>query len=213
MSRVNHCTSICVLSRILDQLVSNLGLVRDEVAADLVGTQAQRTALSGANWALTPANWADASCAVLARRIAKSSALYLIFVADQRGASSTGVGDLSARDANISHASRAVGRAHAASDIMEAFVALGVPEVAVFFTAWSALVDFASTSAVSVGLVAVSSIVAETRVVGAVLQADGANTRVAFFAVIEAEGSILLFASRAVRKRLTSRAAGGLLPA
>jgi len=69
---------------------------------------------------------------------------------------------------------------------MEAFVALDIPEIAPLFTAWSTLVDFTSTSTVSVRLIAVSSIVAETRVMGAVLPADGTNSRVAISAVIEA---------------------------
>lgn len=58
---------------------------------------------------------------------------------------------------------------------MEALMALGIPEVAPLFAAWSALVHFTSTSSVGIRLVAVGSIVTEARVVWAVLPADGAN--------------------------------------
>ena len=95
---------------------------------------------------------------------------------------------------------------------MELLVAFGVIEVAPFLTAWSTLVDFACTSAVGIGLVAVGSIVTEAGVVWAVLPADGTNSRESFFAVIEAQGAIFLLASWAIGKRLTSSAARGLLP-
>ena len=112
---------------------------------------------------------------MLARRIAKSSTLDLVFMADQRRACATRVSALGARDANINHAGWAVRGADAAANIMEALVALGVPEVAPLFAAWSALVHFSGTSSVGIRLVAVCTIVTEARVVWAVLPADRAN--------------------------------------
>lgn len=162
MSHVNYCASCCVLSCIFHQLVGDLGLVCDVLAADLVSSQAERTALSRANGALPPADRTDSCCAVLARRIAESSALHLVLVADQRSACTAAVSALSARDANICHASRAVWRADTAADIMEAIVALGVPEVAPLFTVWSALMHFTGASSVGIWLVTVGTVVAET---------------------------------------------------
>ena len=78
-------------------------------------------------------------------------------------------------DADISHAGRAVRGADAAANIMEVLVALGIVEVTPFFTAWSALMDLACTSAIGIRFVAVGSIVTETRVVRAVLPADWTN--------------------------------------
>ena len=75
---------------------------------------------------------------------------------------------------------------------MELLVAFGVIEVAPFLTAWSTLVDFACTSAVGIGLVAVGSIVTEAGVVWAVLPADGANAGVVVLTVGVAESAILL---------------------
>ena len=172
MGKVNQCAVGGVLSSILDQLISDLGFVSDVFAADLISAQAKRTACLGASGAFTPANWTNSRCSVIARWIAESAALYLILVADQRSASSTAVGALGARDADISHAGRAVRGADAAANIMEVLVALGIVEVAPFFAAWSALMDFTCASAISIGFVAVGSIVTETRVVWAVLPAD-----------------------------------------
>lgn len=172
MSQVNYCAVGGVLGCILDQLVSDLGFVSDVLAADLVSAQAKRTACLSASGTFTPADWTDSSCSVIAGWIAESAALYLILVADQRSASTTAVGALGARDADISHAGRAVRGADAAANIMEVLVALGIVEVTPFFTAWSALMDLACTSAIGIRFVAVGSIVTETRVVRAVLPAD-----------------------------------------
>ena len=81
---------------------------------------------------------------------------------------------------------------------MEAIVALGVEEVAPLLAAWATLVNFTSTSAISIRLVAVGSIVTEFRIVWAVLPANGTDSREAFLAVIEAKGSILLLTGGAV---------------
>ena len=162
VGHVDYCASGRVLGGILDELVGDLGLVGDVLAADLISAQTEWATLSGASGALTPANWADAVSAMLARRIAESSTLNLVIVADERDSSTTAVGALSARDANISHASWAVWGADAAANIMEAIVALGVPEVAPFLAGWSALVNLSSTSAIGIRLVAVCTIVTET---------------------------------------------------
>ena len=176
-------------------MVGDLGLVCNVLAADLVGSQAERTALSCASGALSPADRTDSCCAVIAGRIAESSALLLVFVADQRSASSTAVSAFSTRDANICHASWAVWRADAAADIMETIMAFGVPEVAPLFAAWTALMYLTGTSSVGIRLVTVGTIVTELFTCGAVLPADWANTRETIFAVIEAEGTILFLAS------------------
>ena len=108
MSHIDYCASWCVLSGILYQLIGDLGLVCDVLAADLVSTQAQRSTLSRACWALAPADWTDSICVMIAWRIAKSTALDLVFVADKRRACATRVRALGARDANINHAGWAV---------------------------------------------------------------------------------------------------------
>ena len=149
---------------------------------------------------------------MLARFVAESAALLLILVADQRRASRAAVGVFSARDANIRHLLGAVRRADAAADIMEVFVALGVPERAPLFAA-NALMDLTGTTAISVGFVAVSAIVTEASVSWAVLPADGTDTAVVRLAVRVAKSAILLMVSRAGGHRLTSRATVGLLPA
>ena len=95
----------------------------------------------------------------------------MILVAGQGSASCAAVRVFRARDANISHALGTVWGADAAANIMEAVVALGVPQGAPFLAA-SALVYLASTAAISVRLVAVGTIVTEARVVRAVLPAD-----------------------------------------
>ena len=81
---------------------------------------------------------------------------------------------------------------------MEAIVALGVPEVAPLFAVRSALMHLTGASTVGIGLVTVGTVVAETGVMRAILPADWANAREAIFAVIEAEGTVLFFASWAV---------------
>ena len=75
---------------------------------------------------------------------------------------------------------------------MEFLVTLGVPEGAPLLAA-NALVDLACAAAISIRLVAVGAIVREASVVGAVLPADGADSRVAFLTVGVAEGAVLLF--------------------
>lgn len=96
VGHVDDCACSCVFSCILDQLVSDLRLISNVLTADLVSTQAKRSALSRASGARTPADRADARCTMLARRIAKSSASHLVLVADQRSSSTTAVGSLSA---------------------------------------------------------------------------------------------------------------------
>jgi len=58
---------------------------------------------------------------------------------------------------------------------MEAWVALHVPQGAPLF-AVSALVHLTGATAISIRLVAVGTVVAEARIVRAVLPADGADT-------------------------------------
>ena len=75
---------------------------------------------------------------------------------------------------------------------MEVLVALGVPESTPLFAAL-ALVHLTGTTTISIRLVAVCAIVAETCIVKAVLPADWADTRVSILTVWVAKGAILLF--------------------
>ena len=120
----------------------------------------------------------------------------MILVTGQGSARCTAVRVFGARDANISHALGAVWGADAAANIMEAVVALGVPEGAPLLTS-STLVNLASTATIGVRLVAVCTIVTELSVVRAVLPADWANTTVAALAVRVAKSTILLLVIRA----------------
>jgi len=164
-----------VLSGVDDELEGNFDLVGYVLAADLILTQTKGTALTSARRALTPADGTNAISAVLARRVAKSSTLLLVLVAGQGSARCAAVRALGAGDSDVGHTVGAVRRADAAANIMEVLVARGVPEGAPLFAAL-ALVDLTGTSAVSVRLVAVSTVVTEASVVGAVLPADGADT-------------------------------------
>lgn len=164
-----------MLSGVDDKLEGNLDLVGNVLAADLILTQAKGTALTSARRALAPADGANAISVMLARRVAKSTALLLILVAGQGSARCAAVRALGAGDADVGHTVGAVRGADAAANIMEVLVARGVPEGAPLFAAL-ALVDLTGTSAVGVRLVAVGTIVTEASVVGAVLPADGADT-------------------------------------
>ena len=91
-------------------------------------------------------------------------------------------------------------------------MARGVPERAPLFAAL-ALMNLTGSTAVSIRLVAVCTVVAEADVAWAVLPADWANTAVAFLAVRVAKSTILLMIFGAGRERLAGRATVGLLPA
>ena len=150
---------------------------------------------------------------MLARWIAQSSTLFLILVALKRFANFTAIGMLGTRDTNVSHTLRTVRRANAASNIMEAWVALDIPEVSPFLTVWSTVVNLTCSSSVGIRLVAVGSIITECFILGAVLPTDWAHTRVAIITVVVAEGTILLFVLRAGRERFSCSATSYLLPA
>jgi len=96
VAHVDDCACGRVLSCVLNQLVGNLGLVGDVLAADLVFAQAKSAALFSASGAISPADRADTVGTMVTRRVAESSALDLILVADQRGASATAVSALGA---------------------------------------------------------------------------------------------------------------------
>ena len=65
---------------------------------------------------------------------------------------------------------------------MEIIVALGIPKGAPFLAS-SAFMHLASTSAISIRLVAVVAIITEALISRAVLPADGTETGVSIFAV------------------------------
>jgi len=91
-------------------------------------------------------------------------------------------------------------------------MALGVPEGSPLF-AVSALVNLTSSTAISIRLIAVCTIVMEAGIMRAVLPAHWANPTVAFLTIRVAKGTIFLLVLRAGRKRLASSAARGLFPA
>jgi hypothetical protein len=95
---------------------------------------------------------------------------------------------------------------------MEALVARGVPESAKLIAA-TALVDLTGTTTIGIRFVAVSAVITEATVLGAVLPADGTNTIVTCLAVGIAESTILLLVIRARGERLTGSAAISHLPA
>ena len=95
---------------------------------------------------------------------------------------------------------------------MEVIVALGEPVVA-FLLAIGTLMHLTCSSAVSIGLVAVSTIITESSIMRAVLPADRTHTRVSFLAEWVAECSILLLVMRAGVEWLTSSPSVSFLPA
>ena len=92
-------------------------------------------------------------------------------------------------------------------------MALGVPEVTPLLATRAALMDLTSTSTISIGLIAVCTVVTEFAIMGAVLPADWADTIKATLAVIKAKSTILFFAIWASRERFSRCAARDLLPA
>lgn len=191
MGNVNYSARRRVLCSIIDKLISNLDFVGDVLAANLVLAKAKCATFFRRWRALAPADGADGVGVVVTRRVAEGSALHSALAASERSARCTAVRVLSAADADVGHALRAVWGADAAANIMEVFVALGEPHVTPLFAAL-ALVHLASATAISVRLVAVGAIVSEALVMRAVLPADGANTCVALLAVGVAESAILL---------------------
>jgi len=189
---IYNSSAVDVLSGIYSKLECDLYLIGDVLAADFILAKAERTALFGGGRAFAPANGTNTFDAVGAGRITKSSAKYFIFFASQWSTRGAAVRALSARNSNISHTSRAVWGADATANSMEALVALGVPESAPFLATVTA-VYLASTSSISIGFVAISTIVTELLIFRAVLPADRANSRVSSFARFEAKCSILLF--------------------
>ena len=71
----------------------------------------------------------------------------------------------------------------------------------------------ASTSAISIRLVAIVTIITEAFISGAVLPTDGTKARVAILTVRVAKGTNLFFIVLAGGERLTSCAAISLFPA
>ena len=79
---------------------------------------------------------------------------------------------------------------------MEAFMAFRVPKSTVFLAVCT-LMNLTSTAAISIGFVAIGTIVVEASVVRAVLPADRTDSAVVLLTLRVAEGSILLLALRA----------------
>jgi hypothetical protein len=126
---------------------------------------------------------------MLTGRVAEASVVLQFRLADQDGAGATVGPILVARHANVVHAFGAVGRADAAARVVEALVALGVPEAGILLAA-IALLGLARAAAVIFGLLAVVGVI--TPVGGAILQAAVEFTRVAFIAKGVAERLVIL---------------------
>ena len=194
-------------------MVGNLDLVGDIFAADLIHAKAKSAAFASRRRAFAPTERSDTLSSVFARWIAQSSTLFLVLVALKGLSDLAAISMLRTRDTNVGHTLRAIRRADAASDIVEAWVALDIPEVSPFLTVWSTVVNLTGSSSVGIGLVTVSTIVTECFILGAVLPAYRTHTRVSFITGVIAEGSILLFVLRAGRQRFSSCATGHLFPA
>ena len=95
---------------------------------------------------------------------------------------------------------------------MEIIVAFWIPKRSPFLAS-SAFMDLASTSAISIRLVAVVTIITEALISRAVLPADGTETGVSIFTVRVAQSTNLLFIILAGGERLASCAAVSFLPA
>ena len=122
-------------------MVSNLDLVGDIFAANLIHAKAKSTTFTSRRRAFAPTERSDTFRSMLARWIAQGSTLFLILVALKGFANFTAIGMLSTRDTNISHTTRTVRRANAASHVVEAWVALDIPEVSPFLTVGSTIVN------------------------------------------------------------------------
>ena len=109
MGHVDDGTGNGVLGGVDDQLESDLDLVGNVLAADFVVAQAKGTALLCAGRALAPADGTNTVSAVLTGRVAEGAALLLVLVAGQGRTLRAAVGGLGAGDADIGHASGAIG--------------------------------------------------------------------------------------------------------
>ena len=91
-------------------------------------------------------------------------------------------------------------------------MAFDVPEISILFTS-EGLVDLPGASTISIWLIAVSSVIPEFSIVGAILPADWADSGEAVLAIWVANSSILFATFGTGRKRFSSSPAGNLLPA
>ena len=177
----------------------------------MVGREAECTSASfSASWAVAPADRANAVSAMLTRGVAQACIVLLLWGASQRSASRSTVRVLRTRNADISHAARAVRRADAACHVVVVLTAFRVPERAPLF-AVIALVNGASAAAVGVRLVAEGTIIPE--LIWAVLPAYGTDTVVPITAPRIAQKAVLLLVGRAAGNRNADTAAIGLHPA
>ena len=183
----------------------------DVITAILVWSEAEgATASRCASRAMAPADRTDAIGIMLTRRVAQTRIILLLRSAGEWSSSCSAIRVLGARDADVSHATRAVGRADAAGNIVEIFTAFRVPQEAPLLTV-VALMGGSSATTIRARLIAESSIVPE--LTWAVLPADGTHTVVSIPAPRVAKRTILLLVSRAAGDRLTDTAAIRLYPA
>ena len=91
VSHINYCACGGMLCCINHKLEAYLHLIGNVFAADFILSKAKSTAFLGIFRAFTPADGTNTDGAVLTLRIAEGSALFLVFVAGQRCASSAAV--------------------------------------------------------------------------------------------------------------------------
>ena len=91
VSHINYCACGGMLCCINHKLEAYLHLIGNVFTADLILSKAESTAFLGVFGAFTPANGTYTDGAVLTLWIAEGSALFLVFVASQRSASSAAV--------------------------------------------------------------------------------------------------------------------------
>ena len=91
VSHINYCACGGMLCCINNKLEAYLYLIGNVFAANLILTKAKSTAFLGIFRAFTPADGTYTDGTVLTLWIAEGSALFLVFVASQRSASSAAV--------------------------------------------------------------------------------------------------------------------------
>ena len=161
-SNINNLTWMVLEGDINDSFEDSLHFSGNILVAGLAWSQAEGSALGGAGWAATPADWADAISFIRAVWVAEGARLNELAWADEWcGVSDVSVvGALGAGDANVVHASWAVWRADAAANVVVVLSALWVPEGAPLLALWL-LLNVTSASSVGSWLVAEGSVVEE----------------------------------------------------
>ena len=117
------------ISSLLDSFESVFGHGSDcsSAAIFVSGSKAESSTVCGSFRTGAPADGSDSFPASFAWLVAKTSSVFQTGGALHGLTSGTTVRSFSARDADVFHSTRAVGRANATSSVMEAFSAFRVP--------------------------------------------------------------------------------------